>query len=582
MENKIVLDRFKPRNYQVPLINAIEQRGFKRAMAIWPRRCLSGNTRILMCRTRMYYKKLKKIQCGDPVVSWNGVNFEKDVVLNVWRTRVKPTIKIKTTSKSDIVTSYDHFFCIYKDKNCEWIKASKINISDRLLIRDDSGAVSLVLVRDVQKSNPQILYDITTKKNHNFIANDYIVHNSGKDLVAWNIMIRAALRKPGSYIYCLPVFSQCRRVLLSSKLNDGSSFMDFIPKELIRAFNQQEMKITLINGSILVMVGSNSYDRIIGSNALGIIISEAAVADPLGISYLRPIVTANDGWMLLVSTPRGHNHLWELYNVAKNSPKWFLSHLTVDDTRHISKEAIEDDINDGVLSKNLVMQEYYTSFDYGAEGAFYVKYIDHMRREEHIGDIPWNPDIPVHTIWDIGVSDTTVILFAQISGDMIKIIDFYENDSEGLEHYINVLRSKPYSYGKHIAPHDMRQREFSTGMSRLDKARSLGISFIIAPNIPIMDGIEAVRTILPRTWIHERKASNLIKALENYTKEFDSIRKVFRDKPLHNQWSHACDAFRYLAVSIKQLKPGMTQEDIDRDYQEAVYGENQNTPLIFR
>jgi len=155
-------------------------------------------------------------------------------------------------------------------------------------------------------------------------------------------------------------------------------------------------------------------------------------------------------------------------------------------------------------------------------------------------------------------------------------------DKEGLEHYVGVLESKPYSYGKHIAPHDIRVREFGSGITRIEKARQLGIRFTIAEDIGIMDGIEAARSTLSKVWIDEQKCAALIKALENYRQEYDSKRGIYKSTPLHDKNSHAADCFRYLAVSLPKTRDGSSPEELERRYEEALFGENRGLPPVFR
>jgi hypothetical protein len=235
-----------------------------------------------------------------------------------------------------------------------------------------------------------------------------------------------------------------------------------------------------------------------------------------------------------------------------------------------------------VMSEDLIQQEYYTSFNMGIEGSYYAKYIDKMRIRGQIGQVPWESAFKVNTAWDLGVRDSTSIIFFQSIGQTIRIIDYYENSKEGLEHYIQVLESKPYSYGKHIAPHDIKVREFGSGITRIEKARQLGVKFTVAEDISIVDGIEAVRSSLSKIWIDEDKGKSLIDALENYRSEFDVKREVYNSKPLHNWASHAADCMRYLCISLPKVRDGMTGEDIDRRYSEAMYGTNSRMPAIFR
>ena len=360
---------------------------------------------------------------------------------------------------------------------------------------------------------------------------------SGKDLVAWNLMIRAALRKPGIYFYCLPTFRQCKLVIWDSITNDGDRFLDYIPKELIAGTNSQELKIRLINGSIIQLIGSDSYDTsLVGTNFRFIIFSEWALSDERAYHFARPVLNANDGTVMFLSTPRGKNHLFTLFSIAEKLDDWYTTIMTIEETKHIPIDQINKEIESGEMSYDLAQQEYWCSFSLGVEGAFYSKYIDDMRLYGRIGMVPWQPDQPVNTAWDIGVSDSTVIIFFQYFDNMVRIIDVYVNNKQGLEHYIKEVQNKPYVYNKHIAPFDMKVKEFGSGVTRLEKAANLGIRFVIAKSLFIQDGIEAVRTMLPKTMIDETRCSKLIVALEHYRQEYDHKNKVYKNKPLHD-WS---------------------------------------------
>ena len=407
---------------------------------------------------------------------------------------------------------------------------------------------------------------------------------SGKDFIAFNLLFRRALCSVGSYFYCLPTFKQARLVIWDSITIQGQRFLDCIPKELIKRMNSQEMVIELINGSIIRLIGSDTYDTsLVGTNPVLVVFSEFALADDRAYKYVRPILNANEGSVVLLSTPRGKNFFYDLYQIAKNNPKeWYCERLTVEETGHIPIESIKRDIANGEMSEELAQQEYFTSFSLGVEGSYYGRYIDKMRLEGRISTVPWEPAFPVHCSFDLGMRDSTAVVFFQVIGAVIHVIDCYENHSQGLEHYVRYLQDKPYTYGKIIAPHDIKVRELGTGMSRLEKARQLGLNMQIAPNLLVLDGIEAVRTTLPRCWIDEVNCSNLIKALENYHKEYDNIRKVYHDRPLHDKSSHFCDSFRYACLSMGKLGADSSPEDIDRRYREALYGVESNIPEIFR
>lgn len=405
---------------------------------------------------------------------------------------------------------------------------------------------------------------------------------AGKDILCWNLMIRAALRKVGVYYYILPTYNQARKVIWDSMTNDGMRFIDYIPPQLIKNCNTQEMKIRLVNESLIQLIGSDNIDTIVGSNPIGCVFSESSLQDPKAYQFIRPILAANSGWTIFISTPRGHNWFYELYQIANNTPSWFAYKLTLDDTQHIPYREIERERSEGIMSEDLIQQEYYTSFDMGHEGAYYAKYLDRMHLDGRIGDVPWVSECKVYTSWDLGMRDTTSIIFFQVIGQTVRLIDCYENSGHGLEHYIKVLQQKPYIYGKHIAPHDIKVRELGTGMSRLEKARQLGISFTVAPDLSIEDGIESVRATTSKMWIDSVKCALLLKALQHYRHEYDAKKKTYKNHPLHDWSSNFADSCRYLAISLPKTRDGATAEDIERNYREAMGGNQSHLPSVFR
>ena len=183
------------------------------------------------------------------------------------------------------------------------------------------------------------------------------------------------------------------------------------------------------------------------------------------------------------------------------------------------------------------------------DGAYWQKYIN----TDQIKDFGIDPALRVNTYWDLGISDDMAIWFVQEYGSEIRVIHSYESHGEGLQHYINYLhefRAK-YNivYGEHWAPHDIKVRELTTGKSRLETAKGLGINFEKVPGLPLEDGIHAARQIIPRCWFNEPLTRPGVKALKGYRREFDEDKGVFKPKPLHNWASHYADAFRYFAVA---------------------------------
>ncbi|MBI9078312.1 MAG: hypothetical protein JEY79_01070 [Pseudodesulfovibrio sp.] len=192
------------------------------------------------------------------------------------------------------------------------------------------------------------------------------------------------------------------------------------------------------------------------------------------------------------------------------------------------------------------------AFEAAIEGAYYSSQFAHIRENKQICNVPYDPALPVITSWDLGMADATSIWFIQPLRDReYRVIDHYSNSGEGLEHYAKVLDSKPYRYGYHIAPHDIRVRELGTGKSRLETAREHGIKFKVAPQLSVHDGINASRNVLPKCYFDELKCAEGIKSLEGYRKEWDDKNGCWKNNPLHDWTSHDADSFRTFAVGYQ-------------------------------
>jgi hypothetical protein len=112
------------------------------------------------------------------------------------------------------------------------------------------------------------------------------------------------------------------------------------------------------------------------------------------------------------------------------------------------------------------------------------------------------------------------------------------------------MNSKGYTYGTHVFPHDFRARELGTGVSRQETAAKLGLRGKIARRLDVADGIEAVRTALPRCWFDRERCFNGIEALRAYRTEFDDKRRIFKANPLHDWCSDHADSMRYFMIEM--------------------------------
>lgn len=367
--------------------------------------------------------------------------------------------------------------------------------------------------------------------------------------------------------------------------SSGERILDYLPPELVESKNEMMMRIKLKNGSMISIIGSDNYDNtLVGTNFVGAVYSEYSLQDPLAWAYSKPILSSNGGFACFLSTPRGKNHLFELWEIAQANPDiWYSSLLTIKDTKHVSEKEIQAEIDRNEISWELAQQEFYCDFNLGVSGAVYGTALDRMKKNEQIGNVPWQPQHRVWTAWDIG-NDMTSIVFYQTIGQVVNVIDYFEKSGEQLEYYVNIINSKPYTYGScHYFPHDMRITEWAgQKYTRVEKARQLGIKASIVDSVGLEDGIEYVKSNMSKIWIDANKCEKLITSLENYRYEYDRKKGDYKNVPLHDKYSHGCDAFRYACLSFPKSKDGLTQADIDKQRAEALYGNKAKVPSFFR
>lgn len=387
----------------------------------------------------------------------------------------------------------------------------------------------------------------------------WCVHRrGGKDVTAFNWCIFQLLLNPGwTAFHILPTYSQAKKVIWDSSTNDGKRILDYIPKELIESKNGHEMKIRFTNGSLFQLIGSDNIDSLVGSNPKIIIFSEYAIQSPAAWAYLSPILEVNGGYAIFISTPRGKNHFHELVKAARTNKNWFCEVLSVKDTNVLSDEQVKNIQDENGFSDEHMQQEYYCSFDRGVEGSYYGKSIAKAYEEKRICNVPYEPRSPVNTAWDLGVADSTAIVFWQEIGGELRIIDHYENHSEHPSHYVKILQDKPYAYGQHYFPHDGGTRNLELRTPK-DLYYDVGLKniTILQREAEIQPGIDAVRSLLSIAYIDETKCKHLIKCLENYHKQYNEKTESYSDTPKHDYTSHSADAMRYMANARIQFGRG--------------------------
>jgi phage terminase large subunit len=382
---------------------------------------------------------------------------------------------------------------------------------------------------------------------------------AGKDEVCMHWTAIAAHQRVGTYWTLLPEAAQARKAIwdavdpVSGLRRIDAAF----PKAIRESTHEGEMKIRFKNGSLWQVVGSDNYHSLVGTPPCGLTFSEWARAVPESYGYLNPILTANDGWAIFISTPLGNNQFKRMLDDARTNPKWFAEVLPVQASGAISAEALEESRREymalygEIAGQALFAQEYECSFASVIPGAYYTAELIACERDGRVGQVDIANDMAVHTAWDLGVDDATAIWCFQIQPGRLHLVDYYENNQHGADHYCQWLNERGY-HGVDFVPHDARVRDWGTGRTRLDVLRSLGRKPRLVPNHTPIDGINAARITLASAHFDAARCQRGIECLRSYCAEWDEHLRTFRKTPKHDWASHGADAFRYLAMSWRE------------------------------
>lgn len=365
----------------------------------------------------------------------------------------------------------------------------------------------------------------------------------GKTVGAINDLIKDCLTIPRDNVRCgyiAPFYNQAKAIAWDYV----KEFTAPIPG---MKYNESELRADFPNGARLRLFGADNYDAMRGLYFDAVVLDEPAdFPSNAWPTVIRPALADRQGRATFIGTPKGKNDFWEIYDKSTKDADWFSLMLRASETGILPRQELDDALK--TIGPDRYDQEFECSFEAAIVGAYYGKEMRLMTEAGRIGHIPYDPALGVVTAWDLGMSDTTSIVFAQFVGREVRIIDHMEGSGEGLAYYVKALQQKPYVYIEHVLPHDARVRELGTGLSRVETLDSLGVKNVrICPNIALEDGIQAVRNRLPMTHI-DAKCDRLIESLRQYQRDWDDKGKTWRSRPRHDWTSHGADAVRYLFV----------------------------------
>jgi len=391
----------------------------------------------------------------------------------------------------------------------------------------------------------------------------------GKTVCAVNHLLKRAIeeQKPNPRLaYVAPSYRQAKSVAWDYL----KQFSEKIPGA---KYHETELRCDLPNGARINLLGAENPNSLRGIYLDMAVMDEVAdMPASLFPEVIRPALSDRKGSAVFIGTPQGHNYFYNLWEAAASNDGWARQMYRASETGIVDDDELA--AARATMTEDQYNQEFECSWVANVPGSVYGKELQQADDAGRITSVPYLRDHRVDTYWDLGMHDYTSVWFVQNVGrGDIHVIDYYQNQGEGLPHYARVLDEKNYLYGNHYGPHDLEVRELGTGKSRREAAWNLGINFRTVPRLPVEDGIHAARLLIPRCHFDRDACREGLEALRHYHRAYNERTRQFRDQPVHDWSSHAADAFRTAAIGLEnQTTNGRApQRDAVMDYDPYSY-----------
>lgn len=420
--------------------------------------------------------------------------------------------------------------------------------------------------------------------------NVWVCHRRfGKSVLCCCILVAKALQCPlprPRYAYIAPFLNQAKRNMWD--------YLKHVAAQIPGSNkNESELSITLPNGAKIYLLGADHPDSLRGAYWDGVVPDEYAQIDPAAWTrVLRPMLSDRGGWAIKIGTPNGKNHFYSDYQMAlaemrDGNPDYSAALYRVSETGILDDAELQSARQEmterfgETAGGAAYLQEYECEWDAPVAGAIYSDELEWLRTHGRIGRVPYDPALPVETMWDFGWGDSTAIWWAQQTARGLHLIDYTEGSHIALTKWVRLVRERPYVYDhaqlgktrhpyeRHFAPHDLSQTEYGYGKTRYtialehitheDGVAIPGLRFTEVPRGPLEDGIETTRKLLRTVWLDEQRCEQGLNALRAYQYKWNDHTQTYEKNPWHNWASHGADALRTGAVGLlpemQPLKP---------------------------
>jgi hypothetical protein len=366
-----------------------------------------------------------------------------------------------------------------------------------------------------------------------------IGRRAGKTLVSILKMVNEASNKKCIVWYVAPTYKQ-------SKLIAWSMLKEYIPQG---KFNETELKCTLPNGSEICLKGADNPDSLRGTRIDFAVFDEVAFFSSWRSVWeaLRPVLVDSKASCWFISTPNGFNHFYDMFYQEAFDTDYKSFHYTSFDNPYIDREEIEKTKKE--MTERSFAQEFLAEFN-KPQGTVYEEW-----PLSNFKEVPYDVNLPIHISLDFGINDPTSIIWIQNTGSEYRVIDYYEASNANLDHFVSVIRSKPYKEPELITgDYAGNARTLTTGTSPIEILNTKGIHVRSKAGVKIYDQIRLTHQIIPSLFV-DKKCERFRDCLLNYRypEIKDTARNQENELPIHDEWSHAMRALEYYCVNVKDF-----------------------------
>lgn len=414
---------------------------------------------------------------------------------------------------------------------------------------------------------------------------------AGKTVACVNELVNRAIyskKKRPRYAYIAPQLKQAKKI--------AWEYLKEYTQGITDKVSESELWVRLKhNGAEICIYGADNPDSFRGQYFDGVVLDEYGDMSPsVWGKIILPTLADRRGWAVFIGTFKGKNHFYKIWRRSQGldlaegedpeyfRTNWFSQILKASQSGILSAEELK--LQRAEQDEEEYQQEYECNPNAAVKGTYYAKLLAEIDEQTRDLRADYDPEFAIDVYSDLGIDDTTAMWFIQSKPGAYCLVDYVEENGKALSWFANMLREKPYKYGKIWLPHDAKARTFQTGRSTIelfleeDKWSPLarfdpthtGPIIDLCPKLDIQDGIQAVRKILPDCYFHPR-VSDGVECLRHYRREWNEDTQVFREKPAHDWASNGSDAFRYFALKVQdraKLRPERSaEEQIKQGYQ---------------